>query len=52
MTWSTRFRVSESVRGSLWLLPLIGAVLGTLLAVGTNQVEHAVEVPSYWTYSA
>jgi uncharacterized membrane protein len=52
MTWSTRFRIGEYVRGSLWLLPLIGAVLGALLAVGMREVDRAVTTPSYWTYSA
>jgi hypothetical protein len=28
MTWSRRFRISEHFRGSLWIVPLMGAVLG------------------------
>jgi uncharacterized membrane protein len=52
MTWSRRFRVSEYVRGSLWLLPLGGAVLGALLGTGTLVVDRLVDLPSIGTYSA
>src|SRR5712691_6097862 len=51
MTWSRRFAVRESVRGSLWLLPLIGAVLGGVFGSLMLLVDHSVEVPSYWQYS-
>jgi len=51
MTWATRFRVREYVRGSLWIVPLLGAVLGGLVGSGVFHVERAVDVPSYWEYS-
>ncbi len=34
MTWAERFRRRESIRHSLWLMPLLGALAGMLLAVG------------------
>jgi uncharacterized membrane protein len=52
VSWARRFRAREYLRGSLWLLPLVGAVLGALLAVGMREAEQAVDTPSYWTYSA
>src|SRR2546427_10653121 len=51
MTWSRRFAIRESVRGSLWLLPLIGAVLGGVFGSLMLLVDHSVDVPSYWQYS-
>jgi len=51
MTWSRRFRIRESVRGSLWLLPLAGAVLGALIGTGAAIVEDALDVPSVGNYS-
>lgn len=52
MTWSNRFRAREYVRGSLWLLPLVGGVLGVAVAVVTHETERSVDLPSYWTYSS
>jgi uncharacterized membrane protein len=51
MTWSTRFRIRESVRGSLWLLPLIGAILGALLGLLGQLVDQSVNLPAAWEYS-
>ena len=51
MTWSRRFRVREYLRGSLWVLPFVGAVLGVALGAGAMELERLYEPPSYWTYS-
>jgi uncharacterized membrane protein len=51
MTWSTHFRVREYVRGSLWIVPLLGALLGGLLGSDLLRLEKAVDVPTYWEYS-
>jgi uncharacterized membrane protein len=51
MSWSRRFRFREYVRGSLWLIPLAGAVIGGLLGTGIAQVDRSVNLPGYWTYS-
>jgi len=42
MTWATRFRLRESVRHSLWLVPLLGALAGALLAwtAAVGAVNH------------
>src|SRR5262245_34966379 len=48
MTWATRFRIREYVKGSLWVLPLVGAVLGGLLAELLARAGEA----GPWNYSA
>ena len=51
MTWSRRFRISETLRGSLWVVPLLGAVLGGLFGALDLLVEQGLDLPSYWQYS-
>ena len=51
MSWSRRFRIGEYVRGSLWLLPLLGAIVGALLGAGLLEADRTVTVPGYWQYS-
>ncbi len=51
MTWADRFRVREYVRGSLWVIPLAGSVLGGILGSGVLETDRAVDLPSYWQYS-
>jgi uncharacterized membrane protein len=52
MSWSTAFRLRQFARGSLWLLPLAGGLLGVLLGSGVVLADQSVHMPSYWTYSA
>ena len=51
MTWAGRFRAREYVRGSLWVIPLAGSVLGGILGSGVLETDRAVDLPSYWQYS-
>lgn len=51
MSWSRRFRIRERVRGSLWLIPLVCAVLGAVLGSLLSELDRHVHDP-YWTYSA
>lgn len=51
MTWATRFRIRQQVLGSLWLVPLLGVVIGALLGFLDVRVESAIHLPSGWTYS-
>jgi uncharacterized membrane protein len=51
MTWSARFRIRESVRGSLWLIPLVGALLGGILGAGFLHADDSIDMPSFWEYS-
>jgi uncharacterized membrane protein len=52
MSWSRRFRTRERIRGSLWVVPLIGAVLGALLGLGIAEVDRHIDVPNYFQYSS
>jgi uncharacterized membrane protein len=52
MNWSTAFRVREFVRGSLWVLPLAGGLLGVLLGSGLIGADETLHLPAYWTYTS
>jgi uncharacterized membrane protein len=52
VSWSTGFRIRQYLRGSLWVLPLLGGVLGVLLGSLDELVDKAVHLPEIWTYSA
>jgi uncharacterized membrane protein len=51
MTWATRFGWRESLRHSLWLVPLLGAVVGALLAWGAAEAENSINMPSELTFT-
>ena len=48
MTWSRRFLIRERVRGSLWVVPVLGAVLGAILGAVLAELDVHDLV---WTYS-
>jgi uncharacterized membrane protein len=52
MTWSLSFRLRRQVRESLWLLPLVGGVLGWVLGVLFADVSAVGDISTRWTYSA
>ena len=39
MSWAALFRAREYLKGSFWFYPLIGAILGPLLALLTQQAD-------------
>jgi uncharacterized membrane protein len=45
--WSVRFRLRQYLRGSLWVVPLIGAALGLIL----SEVAANIHVSLGWHYS-
>ena len=51
MSWATAFRLRQFARGSLWVLPLAGGLLGVLLGSGLIWADRTVRLPPYWTYS-
>jgi uncharacterized membrane protein len=51
MTWSRRFRARERVRGSLWIIPLLGSVLGGLLGTLFSFAGDRLAF-DYWEYSS
>jgi uncharacterized membrane protein len=52
MGWRRIFRARLYVRDSLWVLPLAGAVLGTVLGWVDVQIEQTVHVSPQLQYSA
>lgn len=52
MSWRTRFRIRQFVRGSIWLVPVIGGVTGTLCGVAAAETGRHLSLPESWTYSA
>jgi uncharacterized membrane protein YsdA (DUF1294 family) len=50
VSWATRFRIREHVRGSLWVLPMLGGVTGALLGIGDVHLDQSIHLPAAWTY--
>src|SRR4051812_9964641 len=51
MSWSAGFRARQYVRQSLWVVPLVGGVVGVLLATLDLWLESRIALPPAWTYS-
>jgi uncharacterized membrane protein len=51
MSWAAGFRARQFVRQSLWVVPLIGGLIGALLADVDVLIEGGLTLPSEWTYS-
>ena len=51
MSFAVLFRAREYLRGSLWVFPLAGAIIGVLLALLTKQADTSVTVPKGLQYA-
>lgn len=51
-SWAARFRWRQYVKASLWIVPMLGLVLGVLLAEAALAADSANWPPSGWHYSA
>jgi uncharacterized membrane protein len=51
MTWGRRFRRRESLLESLWVIPLVGAVVGGILGIVVSFADEEIGAPSLWQYS-
>ena len=51
MTWARRFRLRESLLESLWVIPVLGAVLGRVLGIVVSLADEHLGAPSLWQYS-
>ncbi len=52
MSWARRFTVRQYLTGSLWVLPLVGGVLGAVLGSVDVQVDKSLHLPAEFTYSS
>ena len=51
MTWARRFHVRQSLAESLWVIPLLGAVLGGLLGILVSFADEQIGTLAVWQYS-
>jgi uncharacterized membrane protein len=52
MSWGIAFRVRQHLKGSLYVLPFIGALLGPVVAQLTLLLDRSIQLPEAWQYSA
>ena len=52
ISWAAVFRLRQYTKGSLWIAPLFGMVLGVVLAECAITADSADWPPSGWQYSA
>jgi uncharacterized membrane protein len=52
MSWGRRFRIRQYLKGSIWVIPFFGGVLGAVLGLLEPRLDEAVSVPASWQYSA
>src|SRR4051812_3039394 len=51
MSWARAFQLRQYLKGSLWVLPLLGCVLGVIVAQFSLALDAAVTLPPNWQYS-
>ena len=51
ISWATSFRIRQDLRGNLWVLPLLGGVLGCILGGLDVLVDRSIDLPSGLTYT-
>jgi uncharacterized membrane protein len=52
VSWRTRFRLGQFLRGSIWVIPVVGGVLGSLCGIAAAESPRYFSLPDAWTYSA
>jgi uncharacterized membrane protein len=52
MSWAARFELRQYLKGSLWVVPLVGGVVGGFLAQASLWLDGVVRLPPDWNYSA
>lgn len=51
VSWGFAFGLRQQLKGSLWVLPLIGGIVGGLLGSLGLLLDREVGLPAYWTYA-
>jgi len=52
VSWGIRFRARQFVRGSLWLVPVLGGLAGSLAGIAAADTGRYYDLPDAWVYSA
>jgi uncharacterized membrane protein len=52
ISWATAFQLRQRLKNSLWVLPLLGGVVGVAGAQVDLAPEDRVHLPASWQYSA
>jgi uncharacterized membrane protein len=52
VSWATKFKIRQYLAGSLWVLPLVGAILGVTLGSFETLIHGEANLPEALTYSA
>jgi uncharacterized membrane protein len=52
MSWGIVFRLRQQLKGSMYALPVLGALLGPVLGQLTLWLDRSVQLPEAWSYSA
>jgi uncharacterized membrane protein len=52
MSWAVVFRIRQYLKGSLWVVPALGGLVGVVLAGVDSRLERIVHLPDAWQYSA
>ena len=50
-SWAARFQRRQRLKGSLWVIPLVFAIVGPVLAEITLALDNHVELPAEWQYT-
>jgi uncharacterized membrane protein len=49
--WAARYQARHYVRSSLWVLPVLGGIIGVLLAQISATLDRSVQLPEQWQYT-
>ncbi len=52
VTWARAFQIRQYLKGSLWALPLVGCIIGVILAQLDLIIDTRATLPPDWQYSA
>ena len=51
VSWGVAFGLRQQLKGSLWVLPLVGGIVGGVLGSLGLLLDHAIALPAHWTYA-
>jgi uncharacterized membrane protein len=51
VSWGLIFRIRQALKGSLWVTPLVGGLVGMAISYSSVWVDRWAGVPTGWTYT-